>query len=98
MKQLSWGSLIGFGLGLIIFAGQVKAGIIVLAAALMLAVTQKAVQTLGPCKGIGVLMTIAAVAFMVATATGHHVTALVNLAGLLALTMGLIHYTEKGKA
>lgn len=98
MKQLSWGSLIGFGLGLIIFAGQTKAGIIVLAAALMLAVTQKVFNTFGPCKGMRVLMIIAGGAFLAASVTGHHVAALVNLMAIGALALGWAHYTEKGKA
>lgn len=98
MRKLSWGALIGYGVGLIVFAGQTKAGIIILATALMLAVTQKAISTFGPCRGLKVLIVIAAVCFVAATATGHHVAALVNLAGLLALMMGLAHYQEKGGA
>lgn len=99
-RKISWGALVGFGLGLIIFAGQTKAGMIVLATALMLAVTQKVIGTLGPCKGLEILMAIAAISFVAATATGHHIAALANLAGVAALTMARQYYQEKkgGKA
>lgn len=97
-RKISWGALVGFGLGLIIFAGQTKAGMIVLATAMMLAVTQKVIGVLGPCKGLGALMAIATVSFVAATVSGHHVAALANLAGLVFLAMGRLYYQEKGKA
>lgn len=97
-RKISWGALVGFGLGLIIFAGQTKAGMIVLATASIMAVAQKVIGTLGPCKGLEILMVIATVSFVAATVTGHHVAALVNLAGLTFLAGGRLYYQEKGKA